>query len=310
MGGDLVASVGAQKRLEGFLFEGPSTTINPRDGSVLFLQSAAPEALERLRGLRGCLIILPPGADSRELEEANIVFRARNPKYEYARLMTSLFPLVTQRGRLVSEPAPDVRAASDFVLAEGVTLEPFVTIGRDSTIGRGSYVMKGASIGPRVHIGEGCMIGEGAVIGGLGFGFAFDKARPPIRIPQLGGVRIGDRVEVGHLSCVDSGTIEPAVVEDDVKISSHVHIAHNCEIGAGSILVAAVSVSGSTRVGERCWLAPGALVRNKLTLGEGVTVGMGAVVVKDVAARQTVTGVPARPTGTTMPWYESERGTP
>lgn len=307
---DLELSAQARSSLAGRSFLGPSTAAEPRDGTVLFLQAAGPEALARLDGLRDCLIILPAGADPGPLVRENAVLLARNPKYAYALLMTELFPLVVQRGTVSAEPLPGVRADPGFVLEEGVTIEPFVTIGRDVVIGPGTYVMKGAALGPRVRIGRDCVIGEGAVVGSPGFGFAFDGDRAPVRIPQLGGVVIGDRAEIGALSCVDSGTIDATVVEEDVKTNSHVHIAHNCRIGRGSILGAAVSVSGSTGIGARCWLGPGVVVRNKVTVGDGVTAGVGAVVVKDVGPFETVTGLPARPTGNSIPWYESEKGTP
>lgn len=308
--GDLELSAQARSSLADRSFLGPCTAGEPRDGTVLFLQAAGPEALARLDGLRDCLVILPGGEDPGPLVRENAVLLARNPKYAYALLMTELLPLVLQRGTFSAEPLPGVRADPGFVLAEGVTIEPFVTIGPDVRIGRGTCVMRGASIGPRCRIGEGCVIGEGAVVGSPGFGFAFDGDRPPVRIPQLGGVVIGDRAEIGALSCVDSGTIDATVVEEDVKTNSHVHIAHNCLIGRGSILGAAVSVSGSTVIGERCWLGPGVVVRNKVTVGDGVTAGMGAVIVKDVAANQTVFGLPAKPTGNEVPWYESGKGTP
>lgn len=307
---DLELSARARDFLSGRSFLGPSTAVEPRDRTILFLQAAGPEALGRLDGLIGCLVILPAGTDSGSLARENTVLFARNPKYAYARLMTELFPLVLQRGTFAAEPMPGVRAEPGFVLEEGVTIEPFVTIGRDVVIGPGTYVMKGAALGPRIRIGKHCVIGEGAVIGSPGFGFAFDGDRYPVRIPQLGGVTIGDRAEIGALSCVDSGTIDATVVEEDVKMNSHVHIAHNCQIGKGSVLGAAVSISGSTRLGERCWLGPGVVVRNKVILGDGVTAGMGAVIVKDVTAHSTVVGLPAKPTGNDVPWYLSDKGTP
>lgn len=307
---DLSPHPGALKILAGITCTGPTEARQPRNETTLFLQDWSPEIRARLSGITGCILILPDGAEPSGLEVDNAVFFSRNPKYAYAKLMTALFPLARQRGGIETEPFPGVRAALGFALEDGVILEPFVTIGRDSTIGKGSYLMKGAVIGPRVRIGEDCVIGEGAVIGSPGFGFAFDRGKPPLRLPQLGGVRIGDRVEIGTLSCVDAGTMSPTEVENDVKMNSHVHIAHNCRIGCGTVLGAVVSVSGSSIIGERCWLGPGSVVRNKISVGGGATIGMGAVVVKNVPAGWTVVGIPAKPTGSTVPWYESEKGTP
>lgn len=307
---DFEASVFPRDFLANLSFIGPSTASDPRDCTILFLQSAGPAAVQRLYGLKGCLILLPAGSDPGGLSRENAVLFPRNPKYAYARLMTLLFPLALQRGSFAAEPLPGVRTDPGFVLEEGVTIEPFVTIGRDSVIGRGTHVMRGASIGPRVQIGEDCLIGEDSVVGEPGFGFAFDGDRPPIRMPHLGGILVGDRTEIGSHATVSSGTIDPTVLGPDVKINNHAHVGHNCRVGRGTLIGIGSSVSGSSRIGERCWISPGVLVRNKITVGDGVTAGMGAVIVKDVAAYQTVVGLPAKPTGNMVPWYESEKGTP
>lgn len=291
-------------------FQGPSTATDPSNGTVLFLQSAGPEAFQRLDGLKDCLILLPVGSDPGYLSRENVVLFSRNPKYAYAKLLTLLFPLSLQRGTFSAKPLPGVQTDPSFVLTEGVTIEPFVTIGRDTVIGCGTYVMRGASIGPRVRIGRDCVIGEGAVIGDPGFGFAFDGDRTPLRIPQLGGVVIGDRVELGSHGTIGAGTISPTVLEDGVKAGNHVHVGHNSKVGSGTILCVGTTISGSCRIGERCWLSPGVQVRNKTTVGNGATAGIGAVIVKDVAACQTVVGLPARPTGNMVPWFDSKKGIP
>ena len=307
---DVEISSSVRNILPGLSFYGPSAATDPQNDSVLFLQSAGPEDVQRLDGLRGCLIFLPSGSNPGGLFRENAVLFSRNPKYAYARLMDILFPLDLQRGTFSAEPLPGVRTDPGFVLGEEVTIEPFVTIGRDTVIGRGTHVMRGASIGPRVRIGEDCVIGDDAVIGDPGFGFAFDGNRHHLRIPQLGGVVIGDRVELGSHVTVSAGTIVPTVLGDGVKAGNHVHVGHNSQIGNGTILCVGTTISGSCRIGERCWLSPGVQVRNKMIVGDGATAGLGAVIVKDVPAFQTVVGLPAKPTGEMEPWYNSMKGTP
>ena len=301
LGGD-IESVSALPA--GFSLKGPSEASDPENGTIIFAggKTIAGGFVDvcRERRLAECLVILPAEAPAdkaaEELAERNIVIRAKNPKYAYALIAEALYPLAFWRGDLTRKVGVNAWAAEDAFIAEDATIEPEVTIGRGARIGRGCILMHGCSIGPRVSIGDGSIIREKAVIGDLGFGFAFDGNRPPLRLPQLGGVRIGVDVEVGAFSTIGAGTIRPTVIESFVKISDHVHIAHNCRIGARTIITCGVMVSGSTTIGPGCWLAPGAILRNGIELGSDVTIGLGAVVVKDVASGLTVMGLPAKPT--------------
>lgn len=280
---------------EGFALSGPSEARDPRNGTIVFIGRLDLAAEARARNLAGCLVISPFEAWADFLAAGNLLVRARNPKYAYAAIAGALYPLAAWRGALVREIGPGSWSAQDARIGENTIVEPGVTVGQGARIGKGCILMHGCSIGPRVEIGDGSMIREKAVVGDLGFGFAFEGNRPPLRIPQLGGVRIGREVEIGAFATIGAGTMSPTIIEDHVKISDHAHIAHNCRIGARTIVTCGVMVSGSSIIGQGCWLAPGAILRNGIELGADVTVGMGAIVVADVAAGLTVMGFPAKP---------------
>jgi UDP-3-O-[3-hydroxymyristoyl] glucosamine N-acyltransferase LpxD len=284
---------------DGFTLSGPSTAAAPRDGTLIFLAKPDAVAMDRLSGLKGALLILPIGAQSEAGELAgkggNVVLRARNPKYAYALIASELYPLKRWKGDLCHAVAPSALAAEDVFIGEGVVIEPFVTIGRGSRIGARTILFHGVSIGPSVEIGEDCLVRENSVVGDLGFGFAFDPLLPPKLMPHVGGVRLGDRVEIGSQCTVSAGTIEATRVDDDTKLSDHVHIAHNVHVGRACVFSCNVSVSGSSVIGAGAWLGPGSVVRNKIRVGDGVTVGMGAIVVGDVEDNCTVAGLPAKP---------------
>jgi len=148
---------------------------------------------------------------------------------------------------------------------------------------------------PKNQVGEGCHFGPGTVIGNAGFGFAYDEDGRAHRMPHIGGVIIGDRVEVGSNTVIDSGVLLPTTIGDDVKIDNLVHVAHNVHIGARTLVVAHAMIGGSAWIGMDCWIGAGALIRNKAYIGANVFVGMGANVVKDIEEDGVVVmGNPAR----------------
>lgn len=169
-----------------------------------------------------------------------------------------------------------------------------VVIGDGVRIGPNSTIEAQAVISDRSVIGADCLIGAGTVIGSSGFGFERDLEGRWLRLPHIGRVVIEDRVEIGANSCVDRGTLGDTVIRSDAKIDNLCHIAHNVDVGESSLVIAMAMVGGSTKIGADAHVAPGAVLRNNIEIGERSTVGLGAVVTKDVAADDTVIGLPAR----------------
>ena len=152
---------------------------------------------------------------------------------------------------------------------------------------------------PRADIrtgSEGYRAHQSAVIGQDGFGWynADMLGRWRKRFPHIGGVFIGDDVEIGPFVTIDRGALDDTIIERGVKIDAHVHVGHNARILQGAILTAGCIIGGSAVIGERTWVGLGAVVKNGVTVGADVTIGMGAVVTKDVPAGETWAGVPAR----------------
>ncbi|MBI4347532.1 MAG: UDP-3-O-(3-hydroxymyristoyl)glucosamine N-acyltransferase [Elusimicrobia bacterium] len=175
------------------------------------------------------------------------------------------------------------------VVGPGAVIENGVAIGEGTVIGANAVIRAGT------RIGRHCEVKACAVIGDSGFGFERDAEKRPIRMIHLGGVRIGDFVEVGALTTVVRGALGDTILEDYVKVNDHVHIAHNCRIGRGTMIGACADLSGSLDVGENCWIAPNCSIRQKLVIGPDSTIGIGAVVVRDVPAGSKVYGNPAKP---------------
>ena len=150
------------------------------------------------------------------------------------------------------------------LIGGGTKVMPNVYIGKDSVVGSDCTIMAGAFIGDNVKIGNNtiiypnvtvyrdctigndCIIHAGTVIGSDGFGFANTKDGKYIKIYQNGNVTIGNDVEIGANSAIDRAVFNSTIIEDGVRIDNLVHIAHNCKIGRGSILVGQVGLAGST----------------------------------------------------------------
>lgn len=146
----------------------------------------------------------------------------------------------------------------------GTKVMPNVYIGKDSVVGSDCTIMAGAFIGDNVTIGNNtiiypnvtiyrdckvgndCIIHAGTVIGSDGFGFANTKDGKYIKIYQNGNVTIGNDVEIGANCAIDRAVFQSTIIEDGVRIDNLVHIAHNCKVGRGSILVGQVGLAGST----------------------------------------------------------------
>lgn len=189
---------------------------------------------------------------------------------------------------------PTVIVGRDCQIDESASIGAYVTIGDQVSIGRGTRIGPGVVIGDRVQIGRDCDIHANAVIGEAGFGFERDETGRAIPFPHLGRVVIGDRVLVGADTCIARGALSDTIIEDDVQIDSHVHIAHNVRVQRAVTIVAHCSISGSVVIEEGAWLSPGSIVIGGTTVGAGATVGVGSVVTKSVKPQITVFGNPAR----------------
>ena len=157
------------------------------------------------------------------------------------------------------------------VIHDDVQIGPGCVIGDSVDIGAHSHLVARVTVLHHVSIGQRSILHPGVVIGSDGFGMARERDRW-IKIPQLGGVKIGDDVEIGANSCIDRGALDDTVIEDGVKIDNQVQVAHNVHIGAHTAIAGCVGISGSTRIGQYCTLAGGVGVVGHLELTDHVHV--------------------------------------
>lgn len=179
-------------------------------------------------------------------------------------------------------------------------IHPSVQIGQNVVIEDGCQIAEGVVIEHNVVIHAGTRIGKYSrirscsSIGGDGFGFERLEDGTPLKFPHLGGVVIGENVEVGSLNSVARGTLSNTIVESYVKTDNLVHIAHNCIIGKSTLVTASAQFSGGVVVGKNVWIGPNSSIIQKITIGDNALIGLGAVVTKNVPSNTVFAGNPAK----------------
>jgi UDP-3-O-[3-hydroxymyristoyl] glucosamine N-acyltransferase len=197
--------------------------------------------------------------------------------------------------------------AADASIGPQAVVEEDVVVGSRALVGPGCVVMRGARLGPDsrlvarvtlypgVTLGSRCTVHAGAVIGADGFGFAPDRDGY-VRVPQVGGGRIGDDVDIGANTTIDRGAIEDTVVEDGVKLDNLVQVGHNVRIGAHTVIAGCAGISGSTIIGKRCMIGGASGTVGHIELGDDVLVtGMTMVTNSIKGPGMYSAGMPAMP---------------
>lgn len=155
-------------------------------------------------------------------------------------------------------------------------------IGDDTVLGESCYLFANVSIYHNVSLGDRVRIHSGAVIGADGFGFA-PGPDGWTKIFQLGGVRIGDDVEIGACTTIDRGALDDTVIENGVIIDNHVMIAHNVRVGENTAMAACSAAAGSTTIGKNCIFAGRSGVVGHVEVGDGVQVNSNTTLTKSVS---------------------------
>jgi UDP-3-O-[3-hydroxymyristoyl] glucosamine N-acyltransferase len=151
---------------------------------------------------------------------------------------------------------PGVVIESEAYIGDNVTLGAHCFVGARSRIGKDGWLAPRVTLYHDVTIGERVVIQSGAVLGGEGFGFAKQDGEW-LKIAQIGGVSVGDDVEIGANTTIDRGALDDTRIGNDVKLDNQIMIAHNVEVGDHTAMAACVGISGSTKIGRNCMLAGG-----------------------------------------------------
>ena len=162
------------------------------------------------------------------------------------------------------------------------------SIGENSCIGAFTLIKDGAIIGKEVIIREFCHIG------GCGFGMVRDDITGKLlRFPHIGRVILEDEVELFPYVNVDRGGLGDTTIKKGAKIDHYAHIGHNCTVGKNAVITARTVMCGGSSIGANSWSGIGAIIKEKVSVGDDVIIALGAVVLKNVNDNDVVAGVPA-----------------
>ena len=241
----------------------PLGTADPTALSFL----ANPRLARQLSGTRAGAVVLEAASASACPVDALI---SDNPHALFARIAMLLYPTAVPSpgihpSALVDAGAhidPSARIEAFATVAAGARVGPrclvgpLCIVGPEVLMGADTRLVGRVTLERGVRVGERVLIHPGAVIGADGFGYARDRQQW-VKVPQVGGVVLGDDVEIGANSTVDRGAIDDTVLAEGVKLDNLVQIGHNVRIGAHTAIAGCTGVSGSTQIGARCMIGGG-----------------------------------------------------
>ena len=255
------------------------------------LQSAGPADLSFLSQAKwqsqlattaaGCVIVAPAFQAAAQARGDCLV--VDNPYLYYAQLSQWWAQREAEATAAVSQPLihPSAVIADSAQVDSTAQIGPLCVVEAGAVIGAHTRLMSRVTVSQGCVIGERCLLHPGVVIGADGFGFAPSDAGW-VKIEQLGGVRIGNDVEVGANTCIDRGALDDTVIEDGVKLDNLIQIAHNCRIGRNTAIAGCVGIAGSTLIGANCTVGGQAGFTGHLTLVDDVHISARTLVTRSI----------------------------
>lgn len=272
------------------------------EGHITFLTKL--EYAEHLKDSKAAAVIC--GKPLEDVKIAQLIHK--NPYYAFAKTAQLFYkptygPAGIHPTAIIGEGAQiadTVKIGANVVIGEGVkiaahsVLFPGVYVGAHSTIGENTVIKANVVIEDHIKIGSRVLIHGGAVLGADGFGFAPGEDEIA-KIPQIGHVIIEDDVEIGANSTIDCGALRDTVIGAGSKLDSHVHIAHNANIGKNVMLCGMSAIAGSAKVGNNVIVGGNSCVRDHVTVGDGVQLGGHSAITKNTPEAGQYLGFPAQP---------------
>ena len=275
-----------------------ATLSNAHDRALSFL--ANPSYRHQLADSAAAAVVVAE-ADADGVPGVAIV--AADPYLAYARMAAVLHPPTEARPGVgegaVIDPSAVIDASAEIgphvVVGPGTHIGAHAVIGAGTVIGRDCRIGDATRLAPNVTVmdavsmGARCLVHAGAVIGSDGFGIARGPAGWE-RVPQVGGVVIGDDVDVGASTTIDRGAIEPTRIGNGVKLDNQIQVGHNTIIGDHTVMAGMVGIAGSTTIGANCAFGGNSGTVGHVSIADGVIITARCTVTSDIDTPGTYGG--------------------
>lgn len=289
--GDLAKQLGATLQGDASLEIHRLSTLDAADAqSITFLANS--RYAKNLSSTKAGAVIL----EEKHVEHcASNALISSNPYLDYARV-AELFDTRPKRPAFVSPSAQimptaiiasDVHVGANVVINDGAeigsgtVIEANCVIGENAKIGKNSRLFPNVTVYHGVQIGSQVTIHSGVVIGADGFGFApTDQGWQ--RIAQIGGVIVGDNVNIGANTTIDRGAINNTVIGNGVILDNQIQIAHNVIVGDYTAIAACAGIAGSTEVGSQCLIGGGARIAGHITICDNAQISATTMVINSI----------------------------
>ncbi|PKH22806.1 UDP-3-O-(3-hydroxymyristoyl)glucosamine N-acyltransferase [Enterobacterales bacterium CwR94] len=305
---DLAQQLDAELHGDGELaISGIASMQSAQSGQITFLSNS--RYREQMAQCQASAVVLT-AEDLPFCQSAALV--VKNPYLTYAR-MAQILDTTPQPAEDIAPSAvidPSVKRGHQVSIGANAVIEAGVELGDNVVIGPGCFVGKRTRIGAGtrlwanvtiyhdISIGESCLIQSGTVIGADGFGYANDRGNW-VKIPQLGSVIIGDRVEIGACTTIDRGALDNTQIGNGVIIDNQCQIAHNVVIGDNTAVAGGVIMAGSLKIGRYCMIGGASVINGHMEICDKVTVtGMGMVMRPITEPGVYSSGIPLQPNKT------------
>jgi UDP-3-O-[3-hydroxymyristoyl] glucosamine N-acyltransferase len=289
--------------------ENVASISSARSGDLVFAEDEA--ALAKALDSNATAVIAGEFAATGKTRKPLLIVRF--PKLAFARAARLLCPPQSFEPGIHSSAIVEDSAR----LGRHVAIEPGVVIGEKAVIGDRTRIGAGSVIGPEVRMGSECNIAphvtiyagarlgnrvivhSGAVLGSDGFGYVRDPTTGHYeKFPQIGGLEIGDDVEIGANTTVDRGALDLTIIGRGTKLDNLVHVGHNVRIGEDVVIAAQTGFSGSITVENSVVIGGQVGIGDHARIEQGVILGSqcGVLPKKTVRGPGVVFwGTPARP---------------